>query len=249
MQVKKILKYVIFIIIFIIINIILGNNVEAATQTISGDINGIDSNRYPGVKQMIQALQYEHPTWNFKVLYTGLTLDEVIANEYVGHGASPRSLVSASLQGEWKCAICGDERYDNGNWCCASEIALKYMIDPRNSINTSDVFQFMELTYIPCDYNSIQQMVSGTFLDNPIYINKILAVSSQYNVSAYYLAALALQEQGPNGGSTVSGTYPGYEGYYNIFNIRATGSNKDEVIRNGLEYAKSKRMGQLRKIN
>lgn len=247
MQVKKILKYVIFIMIFIIINIILENNVEATNQPISEDINGIDSNRYPGVKQMIQALQYEHPTWKFKVMYTGLTFDEVIAGEYVGHlTESPRSLVSANsakLQGEWRCPICKDTKYDNGNWCCASEIALKYMIDPRNSINTSDVFQFMELTYIPCDYNSIQQMVAGTFLDNPVYINKILAVSSQYNVSAYYLAALALQEQGAAGGSTVSGTYPGYEGYYNIFNIKANGNSKDEVIRNGLEYARSKRMG------
>ena len=87
MQTKKILKNVIniivFIIIFILINIILENKVEATNQWISEDINGIDSNRYPGVKQMIQMLQYQHPNWKFKVLYTGLTLDEVIANEYV----------------------------------------------------------------------------------------------------------------------------------------------------------------------
>ncbi|MCI8587703.1 MAG: hypothetical protein HFJ49_03720 [Clostridia bacterium] len=241
MQVKKILKYIIFVIIFIIINIILENNVEAVNQWKSEDINGIDNNRYPGVKQMIQMLQYEHPNWKFKVLYTGLTLDEVIANEYVGHGTdSPRSLVSASLQGEWKCAICGDTRYDNGSWCCASEIALRYMIDPRNSINSSDVFQFMELTYVDCDYNSIQQMVSGTFLDNYDYIQAILRAAWNNNLSAYYLAALALQEQGQWGGGTVSGTYPGYEGYYNIFNINATGKGSDVIIQNGLSYAKNK---------
>lgn len=241
MQVRKILKYIIFAIIFIIINILLENNVEAVSQWKSEDINGIDNNRYPGVKQMIQMLQYQHPNWKFKVLYTGLTLDEVIANEYVGHGTDePRSLVSGNLQGEWKCAICGDTRYDNGSWCCASEIALRYMIDPRNSINSSDVFQFMELTYVDCDYNSIQQMVSGTFLDNYDYIQAILRAAWNNNLSAYYLAALALQEQGQWGGGTISGTFPGYEGYYNIFNIGATGNGADNIIRNGLIYAQGK---------
>lgn len=241
MQVRKILKYIIFLIIFILINILLENNVEAGSQPISEDINGIDSNRYPGVKQMIQMLQYQHPNWRFKVLYTGLTLDEVIANEYVGHKTeSPRSLVSGNLTGEWKCSICGDTRYDNGSWCCASEIALRYMIDPRNSINSSDVFQFMELTYVECDHNSIQQMVSGTFLDNYNYIEAILRAARNNNINAYYLAALALQEQGPNGGATVSGTYPGYEWFYNIFNINATGKDKETIIKNGLSYAQRK---------
>lgn len=249
MQTKKILKNVIniivFIIIFILINIILENKVEATNQWISEDINGIDSNRYPGVKQMIQMLQYQHPNWKFKVLYTGLTLDEVIANEYVGHGSSPRSLVSASLTGEWKCQICGDTRYDNESWCCASEIALRYMIDPRNSINSSDVFQFMELTYTYCDYNSIYNMVKGTFLDNSNYINTIIGAAQEFNINAYYLAALALQEQGQWGGGTVSGTYPGYEGYYNIFNIKASGNGVDTIIKNGLSYAKEKGWNSL----
>lgn len=240
MQVRKILKYIIFVIIFILINIILENNVEAVEQRTSEDINGIDNNKYPGVKQMIQMLQYQHPNWKFKVLYTGLTLDEVVANEYVGHGASPRSLVSANLTGEWKCLICGETRYDNGSWCCASEIALKYMIDPRNSINSSDVFQFMELTYVECDHNSIQQMVSGTFLDNYNYIEAILRAARNNNINAYYLVALALQEQGANGGTTVSGTYPGYEWFYNIFNINATGNDKETIIKNALSYAQKK---------
>lgn len=248
MQAKKILKYIICVIIFIVINILLENNVEAVDQWISEDINGIDNNRYPGVKQMIQMLQYQHPNWRFKVFYTGLTLDEVVANEYVGHKTeSPRSLVSGKLTGEWICPICKDERYDNGSWACASEIALRYMIDPRNSINTSDVFQFMELTYVDCDYNSIYNMVAGTFLDNYNYINAILNTARKYNVNAYYLAALALQEQGQWGGGTVSGTYPGYEGYYNIFNIKATGNGADAIIRNGLIHAKEKGWDSLEK--
>ena len=36
----------------------------------------------------------------------------------------------------------------------------------------------------------------------------------------------------------ISGTYPGYEHYYNYFNVGASGSTNEEVIRNGLNYAK-----------
>lgn len=240
MQVRKILKYVIYILIFIVINLILfSNKVEAVEQRTTTNINGIDSNKYPGVKQMIQTLQIQHPSWTFKVLYTGLDFSEVIANEYIGHFDSPRSMISGNLTGEWKCPICGDTRYDNGSWACASEIAIKYMVDPRNSINNSDVFQFIELTYTDCTYDSIQKMVAGTFLNNASYINTIINTAINNNVNAYYIAALALQEQGPNGGGTVSGQYPGYEGYYNIFNIGASGSGADNIIRAGLQRAQT----------
>lgn len=248
MRAKKLLKYIMFIIIYLIINIMLGNKVQAVTQTMSEDINGIDNNKYPGVKQMIQMLQYQYPNWKFKVLYTGLTFDEVITNEYVGHKTEdPRSLVTATHTGEWLCPICGDERYDNGSWCCASETALKYMIDPRNSINSSDVFQFMQLTYTDCSDDDIKGMVAGTFLDNDSYIKTIIRVAQSYNISAYYIVALAIQEQGADGGATVSGTYPGYEGYYNIFNIKASGKGEDVIIKNGLEHAKSKGWDSIEK--
>ena len=47
----------------------------------------------------------------------------------------------------WFCPVCGTKSYDNGSLRCASMEALKYMMDPRNSLNSSDVFQFMELSY------------------------------------------------------------------------------------------------------
>ena len=60
-------------------------------------------------------------------------------------------------------------------------------------------------------------------------------------ISPYHLASRIVQEQG-NGSqasSTGSGTYPGYEGYYNYLNIGASGSGEGNVITNALEYAKS----------
>ena len=41
------------------------NQVFAVNQTISEDINSIDSSKYPGVKEQIQQLKTKHPNWSF----------------------------------------------------------------------------------------------------------------------------------------------------------------------------------------
>ena len=243
-NVKMIISIFIFILSYIIINLLFGNIVFAINQTISTDFNSIDSNQYPGIKEMIQQLKNEHPNWNFKILYTDIDWNEAIANEYVGHGDTPRNLVPANnskYAGDWICPICGNALYDTGKWHCASEAAIKYMMDARNSLNNSDVFQFMELTYTECNANDIRTMVSGTFLNNDSYINAILDAARKNNVSAYYIVARILQEQKPEGTALTSGTgYNGqYVGYYNVFNIGASGKGESEVILNGLKKAQS----------
>ena len=241
---KKILVIFILILSYILLNLIFGNTAFAINQTTTTDINSIDSNLYPGIKEMIQQLKNEHPNWNFKILYTDIDWNEAIANEYVGHGGKPRNLVPANnskYAGDWICPICGNALYDTGKWHCASESAIKYMMDPRNSLNNSDVFQFMELTYTECNANDIRTMVSGTFLNNDSYINAILDAARKNNVSAYYIVARILQEQKPEGTALTSGTgYNGqYVGYYNVFNIGASGKGESEVILNGLKKAQS----------
>ena len=205
---KRLILIVIFILTFAVMNTIIMQSVQAVEQTRSTDIDKIDEQKYPGIKQMIKDLQEKHPSWNFKILYTGLEWDEVITNEYAGHGGSPRNLVpvGTSYTGEWICESCTENKYyDNGNWRCASKTALKYMMDARNSINNSDIFQFMELTYQECTLENIKPMVKGTFLDNDSYINAILEAGKAHNVSPYYIVALAIQEQGKSGSTTISG--------------------------------------------
>lgn len=220
-----------------------GSKSYATNQTLSSDIDKISESKYPGVKKLIKTLQSSHPNWKFKVLYTGLDWNTVIANEYVGHGKSPRNLVpgnNSNYAGDWVCSICGNKAYDNGGWVCASESAIKYMMDPRNSINETDIFQFQELTYDGYDENTIAKMVEGTFLNKAKYINAIKKVAEETNVSPYYLVARILQEQGKTGTVLTKGQgYEGqYEGYYNVFNIGATGGTKAKVILNGLAKAK-----------
>ena len=245
--VKKLLVILILIISYIIINIVNGSNefsAFAVNQIMSDDINSIDSNQYPQIKEMLQTLKNQYSNWNFKVLYTDIEWNDAIANEYVGHGSSPRNLVTANnskYDGEWICKVCGEKKYDNGNMHCASEAAIAYMMDPRNSTNYSDIFQFMQLSYVDCNVQTIKKMVEGTFLNNESYINIIIESAQKYNVNAYYIVARIVQEQGKNGSTLSDGKgYNGqYVGYYNVFNIGASGNGKDNVILNGLKSAKS----------
>ena len=212
----------------------------AVNQTISQDIENLDSNTYPQIKEMIQNLKNEHPNWNFKILYTGLDWNDVISNEYVGHGRSPKNLVykNDSYKGAWICSICGDKAYDNGNWRCVSEQGLKYMMDPRNSLNASDIFQFEELTNSGSDINVVKEMVKGTFLAG--YEQGIVDAANKNNVNAYYIVARIIQEQGKTGTVLTKGEgYKGqYVGYYNVFNRGASGNSTEEILLNGLAIAK-----------
>lgn len=246
MKKKKILLVIfILIITYILISFICKSEVFAINQTTTTDINSIDSNQYPQIKEILQNLKREHPNWKFKILYTDIEWNSAIANEYVGHGGSPRNLVPANnsnYEGEWICKACGkDKLYDSGKWHCASEAAIAYMLDPRNSTNNSDIFQFMELTYNGCNMETIKTMVSNTFLNNESCINAIVSAAQKYNVNVYYIIARILQEQGTNGTvlATGSGWNGLYVGFYNVFNIGATGNNKETVILNGLKRAYS----------
>lgn len=240
---KNIAKIIPVIILIVMLTTLLNCNIVfAVTQTTSSNINSIDDSKYPGIKAQIQKLQKAHPNWNFKILYTGIDWNTVIANEYVGHGKSPRNLVPANrsnYSGDWICAICGNHTYDSGAWVCASETAIKYMMDPRNSLNESDVFQFQELTYDGYDKTTVNSMVKGTFLNSDLIKTAIQKASKDNNVSPYYIIARILQEQGTYGTTLTKGKgYNNeYVGYYNVFNIGATGSGKAAIITNGFKRA------------
>ena len=84
---------IIFILLLSSLFIFETNRSYALTQIISTDIDGIDESQYPGYKELIKNLQSQFPNWTIKLLYTDLDWNTVIANEYTGHGASPRNLI------------------------------------------------------------------------------------------------------------------------------------------------------------
>lgn len=70
------------------------------------------------------------------------------------------------------------------------------------------------------------------------YADIIMNAASQSGVNPYVIAAMILQEQGRNGtGNSIKGSYAGYNGYYNYFNVGAYASDGMGAVERGLWYA------------
>lgn len=261
---QVIIKFIYILIITIFLTCIflstMNTKVQAAQYTEKyTSTSSLDSNLYPGYTTLIETLKQAHPNWTFTILYTGLDWNQVIKNETTAvHG---RNLITGSKTGEWVCAQCADDKYDNGSWKCASEATVAYYMDPRNSLFEDYIFQFENLKWVDGVYtiegiNSILSdcrylqgsKITYTKTDgktgtiNKSYAQVIYEAAKENKISAYHLAARIRQEQGPgnSASSTATGTYTGYKGYYNYFNINAYGSGSSTIIKNALSYAKEK---------
>lgn len=244
-----------FAIIFIFFYIIIALHITSFAGTLSSDINGIDESKYPGVKSLIQNLQKKHSNYKFQVFYTGIDWTEAVTMEYQGHGSSPKNLFSASAKykGKWYCPICGSKTYDTG-WYCASKEAIEYMMDPRNSLDETSVFQFKNLEVADVSAENVQTVINNkyssySYINNPTAINAMVRASSDYNLNGYSILAKIVNEQGSGTSPLATGSgYEGeYVGYYNFFNVGAYGNGKSTVIRNGLKYAKNKDWNSVEK--
>ena len=230
---------------FTLVQDIYGNiaNVHICIH-LKGDIN-IDTNKYPGYKELLNRLHTSHPTWDFKLLYTGITLDEAVRGECALHS---RNLVPSSYSGEWVCSVCGTRLYDSG-WYCASEKAVAYYMDPRNFLDETNVFQFLDLNSYNSDsvsLSGIQTKVNGSFLHN--YAEAINNACRNTNVNPYYIIARLIQEQGYSGTRIGTGM-DGGDGrtYYNPFNIGASGNGYDAIYANALATAKANGWDSMQK--
>ena len=192
----------------------------------------LDTKKYPGYKEKIDALMKKYSNWDFEILYTGLTFNEVVQGE---HALRSRNLVPDTFSGEW---IDGTEPYDTGRWYAASTKAISYYMDPRNFLNDIDVFQFLDVNQFSkdsCTTSGIQNRVSGTYLCP--YANDIIKACTNENVDPYYVIARLIQEQGSSGIGAWKMSSGG-KTYFNPFNIGASGSGS-EVYNNSLKTAKN----------
>ena len=228
---KRLIIFFIFILTFLSICLI-ENSVEAVKT--STDINGINESKYPGYKALIKSLQSKHPSWNFVLHYTGLDWNEVIDSEYSNHGANLVPTTDSRYNGDWHCTICNGNEYETG-WTCPSKAALEYMMDPRNSINETDVFQFQSLSESSASKEAIVAMCDGTFLSP--YVDTIIEAGSTHKVSPYHLVARMLQEKGHNPDSLIVGTDEDGS-YYNFYNIGAYATGNLTIEQNSMKTAK-----------
>ena len=220
----------------------------SGTEDIKAETKYEDIEQFPeSYRQALYAVKEKHPNWTFQMMNTGLDWSTVVYNEM---NPATRSLVPSYFASEFV----GD--YYGDGWSCATEAAVNYYLDPRNWLTEDYIFQFELLSYNANTQGiaTVQKVISNSFMSGYIqsdqytnyedigltYAQAFSDIGCNIGVSPVHLASRVYQEQGTSGTSElISGTYPGYEGYYNYYNIQASGSNREQIVTNGLNEAKS----------
>ena len=211
-------------------------NLSAMPMMMASSFEYPDIEQFPASYQnALYDLKEKHPNWIFVRMDTGLDWNTVIAKEM-----GDKSLIPSGSSGSWQ-----NGTYGQG-WSYASEGILKYYMDPRNFLTDPSVFQFEQLTFNSSYHttNAVQEILKNSFMssaipgDSQTYAQAFTNIGQSLNISPFHLASRVLQEQGSKGTSMlISGTYAGYEGYYNYFNVGASGKTNALVIQSGLKKA------------
>jgi beta-N-acetylglucosaminidase len=195
-------------------------------------------------KPVLRSLHKIFPNWTFEPVLTGISWSQLVEAESV----LTRNLVPDSSAFSWKSVRDGDYDWESDTWIAhdtgwvgASKEAIAYYLDPRNFLAAdSRITQFETLAYAEGLQNEtgLAAILNGSFMGNSTYYAYFLEAAKQAGVSPYLLASRCLQEVGKEGSSTTTGTYFGYEGYYNFFNIGASpNADGTGAVENAMKYA------------
>ena len=207
----------------------------------------------------LRSLHAKYPKWEFIPDPVNSSFNASVAEQLtnmrkqvqIGSSAHPISWRSMGLGSyDWNKKAWVNT---NGGWTGASKEVVAYYMDPRNFLNDTEIYMFLEQSYNSAVQNDagIKKIIKGTFLEKKYtnasgepgggsYLSVIKTAAQKSGVNPYIIASKIIQEQGVKGTSSlISGTYSGYKGYYNFFNIGAYGSSATDVIVNGLKRAKA----------
>ena len=195
-------------------------------------------------KPYLRKLHAIYPNWTFRADYTNLNFETAAeAESQIGQSAISHLYPSLKFT---------NSIYPNGivvdgtSWYAPCKDAVKYYLDPRNFLNSKNMFMFKGLSYNQNEDSSVQNILDGSFMEGSFnengytktYAQAFIEAAKEANISSVFLASRALQELGTTKPKQVTGTVSGYEGYYNFYNIGAY-SGADNYLK-GLQYAKNK---------
>ncbi|MDE5716619.1 MAG: Ig-like domain-containing protein [Lachnospiraceae bacterium] len=203
-----------------------------------------DISAFPGSYQAdLRNLKNAHPNWTFVPMKTGLDFNTSVAEEM----KDGKSLIQ-NTQGNIDKGWVGAKKA--GSWHYATKSGVSYYMDPRNFLTETYVFQFEQLTFNNSYHteSAVQTFLNSTFMAGRLeddaagrtYAQAFFEIGKKRKLSPIHLASRVYQEQGKGTSGLISGKYPGYEGYYNFFNVSANGNTDEEVIENGLKHAREK---------
>ena len=125
-------------------------------------------------KNGLRQLHAEFPNWVFKAFHTNLDWNTVLDAELSGTG----SLVESSSISSWKSTDAGKydwntstwPGFDGATWVAASREIVAYYMDPRNFLDESYVFQFLEQSYKENvqTLSGLQTMLKGSFMEGSV---------------------------------------------------------------------------------
>ena len=230
-------------------------------------INNLVNTGFPmDYAKRLAILHAIHPNWNFTPSNTGKIEGGMDFNTAVQKEAEvvSRNLIDSS---NTSLRSTEDGAYSNGEWIslsgsrwfAASKQTIGFFMDPRNFIDESHIFMFENLGYNPVTQTRevVTKIIGSSFMKDPFeciatsylcnvgthnYVDTFLQAGVDKSVSPVHLATRVIQEQGSKGSvlSLGHGYKDQYIGYYNFYNIGASGKTDEEVIINGLTYAKNR---------
>ncbi len=214
-------------------------------------------------KSSLRTLHAAYPNWRFVAVHTNLDWAAVITNEsVVGRNViqsnypkgtaslAPFSYLSTAA-GAYNWSTDKYEVKDGTNWYSANSAVISYYMDPRNFLNSTDIFQFEALSYDSSQSgNVVQSILNNTFMKGNYsvtdsatkkkvsgsYKQAFMDAGNKAQANPYFLASRSKQEVGVNGSNATSGKYKGYKGLYNYYNIGA--SDGGDAVAKGLLWAK-----------
>ena len=186
-------------------------------------------------------LKAKHPNWDIKAFHTHLDWNSVINSESSG---TYSRISNSAYSDAWKRLDAqGSSSYNASGYVLASRSAVAYVMDPRNFLNDSGIFQFRVIDKdIESDTEeSVNGIAHGTPMANTSYKSIIKEVGYSKNISPNFIITRIRQETGcdiVNNGS-INGKNSKYPGYYNFFNIGAFDSSSN-TVQSGINLAYSK---------
>ena len=176
------------------------------------------------------ALHKQYPNWVFVANQTGESWATASLKESNRKDDYPGiSLIHPEQKSSWKSKDFYDyetseyEKFD-GSWNAASDELVAYYLDPRNFLNGTDIFQFLDQSYDPYQTaDAVQRIVKNTFLavssvtdaDGTVfnYSAELARIGREIGISPLYLSAVIKQEIGYADNPSINGKSAKYPGF------------------------------------
>ncbi len=199
-------------------------------------------------------LHYAHPNWVFQMdditgMNSTYTWDHVISEEY---NDPAKNLIDKSYGNSYPIYRRDTTLYDSG-WYPTTKATQQFFIDSSNFLDEYNIFMFENLGYSDrMTVSVVENVLAGCFMANKVipdagntktYAQYFVEVGRELNISPVHIASRLKQEQGTGTSPLISGKCGDtigntkYNGYYNYFNIGASGTGYQQIYTNGMVEA------------